>query len=85
MKTIAQQLNWNFKVNGNLIIKGENGKEIYYEDSKEFWLKREYDAQGNQTYYENSDGLIIDNRPNHHLKPCEGKAVESDDVKVIRI
>ena len=38
-----------------------------------------------KTYYENSDGLIIDNRPNHHLKPCEGKAVESDDVKVIRI
>jgi len=35
-----------------------------------------YDTNGNEIYYENSYGTIIDNRP----KPsCEGKVVEIDD------
>lgn len=53
MKTIAQQLNvkdFPFK------IKDSNGKEIYYETSDAFWVKREYDSKGNDIYHENSNG-----------------------------
>ena len=32
-----------------------NGNETYYEDSKDSWVKREYDANGNETYWEDSD------------------------------
>jgi hypothetical protein len=75
MKTIAQQLNvkkFPFE------IKNSQGKEIYYEESNRYWCKREYDSQGNVIYLENSEGLIMDNRP----KPsCEGKTVEIDGVK----
>ena len=57
MKTIAQQINWDFKTNGNLEIKDKNGNLIYYEDSTGFWTKREYDSQSNQIYFENSKGF----------------------------
>jgi len=59
-KTIAQQLNvkeFPFK------IKDKNGKQIYFENSRGFWEKREFDQNGKQIYYENSDGYIEDNRP----------------------
>ena len=56
MKTIAQQIKWDFKTNGFLEIKDKNGKQIYYERSDGFWAKREYDSQGNQIYYEGSNG-----------------------------
>ena len=36
---------------------------IYHENSSGDWYKREYDSKGNQIYYENSDGVIINNRP----------------------
>ena len=39
-----------------IMLKNKNGNEIYYEDSKGFWCKREYDKNDNRTYYENSDG-----------------------------
>ena len=74
MKTIAQQLNvteFPFK------IKDKNGKEIYYENSNEYWCKREYDSNGNVIYSENSFGDIVDKRP----KGCEGKVVEIDGKK----
>ena len=45
MKTIAGQLNWDFKTNGDLEIKDKNGKEIYVEDY-EYWEKWEYDSNG---------------------------------------
>ena len=77
MKTIGQQIKWDFKTNGNLEIKDKNGKEIYWEDSDRYWTKREYDSQGNQIYFEDSGGLIIDYRP----KPCENKVVEIEGVK----
>ena len=63
MKTIAQQIKWDFETNGDLEIKDKNGKEIYWEDSDRYWTKREYDSQGNQIYWENSGGNIIDRRP----------------------
>jgi len=37
-------------------IKDENGKEIYYENSHGYWIKREYHSNGKEIYYENSDG-----------------------------
>jgi len=30
-KTIGQQINWDFKTNGTLVIRDKNGKEIYSE------------------------------------------------------
>lgn len=64
--TIAQQINWNFEANRYLIIKDENHNIVYIETSI-YWAKREYDSNGNEIYYENSRGVIEDNRP----KPCE--------------
>ena len=77
MKTIAQQIKWNFETNGNLEIKDKNGKEIYFEGSKGYWAKRECDSQGNEIYYENSNGEIVDNRP----KPCENKEIVIEGIK----
>ncbi len=56
MKTIAQQIKWDFKANGNLEIRNKNNNLIYYENSEGFWSKREYDSQGNKIYYEDSNG-----------------------------
>lgn len=56
MKTIAQQINWDFEANGDLAIKDKNGKFIYYETSSGSWGKREYDFNGNQIYFEYSNG-----------------------------
>ena len=77
MKTIAQQINWNFETNDELEIKDKNGNLIYFEDLDGFWVKRKYDSKGNQIYFENSNGIIEDNRP----KSCEGKVVEIDGEK----
>ena len=38
-------------------IDNANGNETYYENSKGFWWKYEYDDNGNQTYYEDSCGF----------------------------
>ena len=54
MKTIAQQLNvtaFPFRIND------KDGNQIYGEDSYGFWWKREFDANGNQIYFEYSDGV----------------------------
>ena len=39
-----------------------NDSNIYFEYSNGFWVKREYNTNGNILYYENSYGEIIDNR-----------------------
>ena len=54
--TIAQQIKWDFKTNGNLEIKDKNGKIIYYEGLNGVWGKNEYDSKGNQIYFEDSSG-----------------------------
>jgi len=54
--TIGQQIKWDFKTNGNLVIKDKNGNLIYIEYSFGAWVKFEYDSQGNQIYHEDSDG-----------------------------
>ena len=48
MKTIAQQINWDFETNGDLRIRDKNGNLIYYEASSGFWYKKEYDSKGNE-------------------------------------
>jgi hypothetical protein len=50
--TIAQQL----KIKEfPFIIKDSNGNEIYYEDAKGYWVKREYNSQNDHVYSENSN------------------------------
>ena len=50
--TIAKQL----KIKDfPFIINDKHGNEIYYEDSDDFWIKREYDAHGNLIRYETSN------------------------------
>jgi hypothetical protein len=61
-QTIGQWLNWDFEVNGNLEIKDKKGNDVYFEISTGLWCKREHDSQGNQIFFENSDGHIEDNR-----------------------
>ena len=39
MKTIGQQIKWDFKANGNLEIKDKNDNLIYYEISNGCWGK----------------------------------------------
>ena len=57
MKTIAQQIKWDFKTNGDLQIQDKNGKEIYFENSDGDWSKYEMDSQGNLIYFESSTGF----------------------------
>jgi hypothetical protein len=59
MKTIAQQIKWNFETNDELEIKDKNGNQIYFEDSNGFWTKREYDSKGNEIYFEDSEGFWV--------------------------
>ena len=61
-QTIGQWLNWDFKTNGELWIKDKRGNYVYMEFLSGYWVKREFDSQGNQIYFETSDGLIEDNR-----------------------
>ena len=56
-QTIAQQIKWDFEANGNLVIKGKNGKLIYWENSNGDWGKSEYDSQGKVIYWETSSGF----------------------------
>jgi hypothetical protein len=75
MKTIAQQLNI---TEFPFIIKDKSGNIIYSENSNGYWIKSEYDSNGKETYYENSNGDIKDNRPK---STCNGKVVEIDGKK----
>jgi hypothetical protein len=82
-QTIAQQIKWDFKTNGLLEIRDKNGRAIYVENSMGVWSKHEYDSKGNEIYWENSVGGIVDNRP----KPCEGKIVEfgGEKFKLVKV
>jgi len=57
MKTIAQQIKWDFETNGFLEIKNKNDRTIYYENLYGDWAKYEWDSQGNKIYVENSAGV----------------------------
>ena len=77
MKTIAQQINWDFKTNGDLEIRDKKDNIIYWETSNGYWRKFEYDSQDSLIYWEDADGCGGDNRP----KPCEDKVIEIEGVK----
>ena len=76
-QTIGQQIKWDFKTNGDLEIRDFRGNLIYFEDSKRYWSKWEYDSQGKVIYIKDSKGYLVDKRP----KPCENKVVEIDGEK----
>ena len=57
MKTIGQQIKWDFEVNGDLQIRDKNSNLIYFEASNAFWVKYEYDSQGRQNYIEDCSGF----------------------------
>ena len=61
MKTIAQQIKWDFKTNGDFEIKDKNAKLIYWEISNGIWKKWEYNSQGNNIYLEDSTGFWVKN------------------------
>ena len=77
MKTIAEQIKWDF-TNGDLQIRDKNDNSIYFENSLGFWAKREYDSQGHRIYFETSNGIIEDNRP----KPLEIEVTTTKTYKV---
>ena len=47
---------------GVLKLYDDKGNRIYFENSNDYWSKREFDVNGNEIYYENSKGLIRDKR-----------------------
>jgi hypothetical protein len=55
MKTIAQQIKWDFEANGSLKITAKNGFTIYFENPSGYWATRNYDSRGNCTYFEDTD------------------------------
>jgi hypothetical protein len=67
MKTIAQQIKWDFKTNGVLKIYNQDELPIYIESISGYWATRNYDSQRNCIYYEDSDGKIVDNRPKNEI------------------
>ena len=77
MKTIAQQIKWDFETNGELMISDKNGNQLYIEFPTAYWVRREFGSQNNEIYYEDSKGEIIDNRP----KLCESKEIVIDGEK----
>ncbi len=56
MKTIAQQLKL---TELPFIIKDKKGNQIYFEDSDNFWRKKEFDKNSNEIYYEDSNSVWI--------------------------
>ena len=46
----------------DITVYDTNDKIIYNESSNGYWVKVEYDANGNTIYYEDSDGVIRDYR-----------------------
>jgi len=74
-KTIAQELGvtqFPFR------IKDKGGNLIYKELKGGAWSRWKYDSEGNQIYYENSKGLVMDNRPKPKAEPM---TIEIDGKK----
>ncbi len=80
-QTIAQQIKWDFKTNGNLEILNKNGNKIYYEKSNGFWAKWEYDSEGNLIYCENSNGYWEKWEHDSEGNRPYPKSIEIDGIK----
>jgi len=83
-QTIAQFLNVK---DFPFVIKDKNGNEIYYEDSDGLWCKSEYDDEGNNIYFENWRGQIIDDRPKPIIELtlqdiAEMKGVSASQIRI---
>jgi len=61
-----------------IAIKDEAGHVTYCETSNG-WLRREYDSDGNRTYYEIHDGYKTE--APQASNPCDGKIIEIEGVK----
>jgi hypothetical protein len=61
-QTIGQWLNWDFKTNGILEIKDRDSNFLYREYLSGYWFKSEFDSNNAVIYFEDSKGLIEDNR-----------------------
>jgi hypothetical protein len=68
--TIAQQIKWDFEVNGSLEILDKNSNLIYFENSKGGWDRREYNSEEKLIYCENSDGYWV-----KHEYDSQGKVI----------
>ena len=93
--TVGQLLKHDFESKDSLYLYDTDGKEIYCENSKGYWYKRDYDSNGNGIYYENSNeywwkqefdvnGNII------YLESSDGEIIDSRtktscDGKVVEI
>ena len=62
-----------------IVVKDSNGNWTYFENSKGYWRKREYDVNGDVDYYE--DSFDIKRGTPKSAKTCEGKVVEVDGIK----
>ena len=61
-----------------IVIKDANGNKIYFETSRGYLCKREYDPKGNATYYEDSSGY---KEGTPWSQSCAGKVIELDGKK----
>jgi len=61
-----------------IVIEDADCNPTYYETIDGFWIKREYDSNGNRTYYENSGG---EKRGTPRSQSCAVKIVEVDGKK----
>ena len=94
MKTIAEQIKWDFETNGELEIRNKNGNRIYWENSNRDWSKREYDSEGKEIYFENSGGYwekreydsqgnqIYFENSNGRIIDNRPKSCESDEIVI---
>lgn len=97
MKTIAQQIKWDFETNGDLQIRDKDDNPIYFENSGGFWAKCERNSKG-VIYHEDSNKYWAkwerDSEGNEiyyedsdgiivdrRPKSCENKIVEIEGVK----
>ena len=65
MKLKGIELKGTYKVRYSdtcFIVYNEKDKEIYFENTNNYWEKREYNEKGNMIYFENRKGGIIDKR-----------------------
>jgi phosphoribulokinase len=88
MKTIGQQIKWDFKTNGNLEIRDTNGRQLYMEYSNGDWAKYEMDSQGKVIYAETSGGYWekreLDSQGNViYYENSNGQIVDSRTPEII--
>ena len=81
--TIAKQLNVK---EFPFIIKDSNSNKIYYENNNGFWWKAEHDSDGNEIYWEDSYGTVIETQPKMIELTLEEIAnIFNIDVKLLKI